>query len=332
MLGLSEAELAFWLSPWVLGLLGLCIGSFLNVVAYRLPQMMERQWLADCADHLSDPESVAKVSGADKPVAEKLAAAAKPITELLEKLPPLGIATPRSRCPHCGHQLRWHENLPLVGWLRLGGKCAACKAPISLRYPVVEAATGAAFAALAWQMGPQRDGCLAGGALATQAQPADKGQVLVPAQLVAAMRATRARRCNAQRGQLLKQFGDRLGCCGELFGHRLVGPGHLGHRFGVAEVVGAVGQPLPLHHLGQAVRHDVEEAADAQAEEAEHPGRQPKGQFGLAQAQHQTTWPSLKMGMYIETTMPPIKPPRITMMKGSMRLESALTASSTSSS
>ncbi|MFO1228071.1 prepilin peptidase [Roseateles sp.] len=155
MLGLNEAELAFWLSPWVLGLFGLCIGSFLNVVAYRLPQMMERQWLADCADHLSDPEAVAKVSGAGKPVAEKLAAAAKPITELIEKLPPLGIATPRSRCPHCGHQLRWHENLPLVGWLRLGGKCAACKAAISLRYPVVEAATGAAFAALAWKMGPQ---------------------------------------------------------------------------------------------------------------------------------------------------------------------------------
>ncbi|PTT82288.1 prepilin peptidase [Pelomonas sp. HMWF004] len=144
-----------WLSPWVLGILGLCIGSFLNVVIHRLPLMMERQWLHESASQLTDAAAMARVAGVPAADADKLAKAVDAYGTQIEALAPLSLSKPRSRCPHCGHQLRWHENLPLVGWLRLGGKCAACKAPISPRYPVVEVLTGAAFAALSWRFGAQ---------------------------------------------------------------------------------------------------------------------------------------------------------------------------------
>ncbi|MBV8604715.1 MAG: prepilin peptidase [Pelomonas sp.] len=143
------------LSPWALGLLGLCVGSFLNVVVHRLPLMLERQWLGEALDQLGDATELARTSGAPAAEAAKLSSGAQSLAEHVDALPHLGIATPRSRCPHCGHQLRWHENLPLVGWLRLGGKCAACKAPIAKRYPLVELATGLAFAALSWRFGAQ---------------------------------------------------------------------------------------------------------------------------------------------------------------------------------
>ena len=147
-------DLTYLLNPWALGLLGLCIGSFLNVVIYRLPLMMERDWVAEGAEAFTDTEALMR-NGASKSEADKLAAGANAQIERMEKLPHLGLSTPRSRCPHCGHQIAWHENLPLVGWLRLGGKCAQCKARISVRYPFIEVLTGLGFAALAWQMGPQ---------------------------------------------------------------------------------------------------------------------------------------------------------------------------------
>lgn len=115
------------LSPWVLGLLGLCIGSFLNVVVHRLPLMLERQWRAESAELLGIE---AKDEGA-----------------------PLSLSRPRSRCPHCGHQIRWFENIPLVSWLALRARCSACKAPISARYPLVEIFTGALLAAVGWRFG-----------------------------------------------------------------------------------------------------------------------------------------------------------------------------------
>ena len=116
------------LSPWTLGLLGLCIGSFLNVVIHRLPQMMERAWRLESAELLgvAAPES-----------------------------PELTLAKPASRCPHCGHRIRWFENVPLLSWLLLRGRCSACKTPISPRYPFVEVATGLLFALLAWRFGTQ---------------------------------------------------------------------------------------------------------------------------------------------------------------------------------
>lgn len=152
---LVSLDWSVWLSPWVLGILGLCIGSFLNVVVHRIPLMLERQWLHESAAQLTDADAMARVIGAPKADTEKLAKAVDAYGTRIEALPPFGISKPRSRCPHCGHQLRWHENLPLVGWLRLGGKCAACKAPISKRYPLVELATGLAFAALSWRFGAQ---------------------------------------------------------------------------------------------------------------------------------------------------------------------------------
>jgi len=152
---LASIDWSVWLSPWVLGIFGLCIGSFLNVVIYRLPLMLERQWLHESAAQLIDAPAMSRVAGTPLAETEKLAKAVDAYGTKIEELPPLTLSAPRSRCPHCGHQLRWHENLPVVGWLRLGGKCASCKAPISRRYPLIELVTGLAFAALSWRFGAQ---------------------------------------------------------------------------------------------------------------------------------------------------------------------------------
>ena len=109
------------------GLFGLVVGSFLNVVIHRLPKMMERDWHSQCAE----------LRGEMAPEAEALT-----------------LATPRSRCPHCGHMITALENIPIVSWLILRGKCSACRAPISIRYPLVEAVTGLLSAFAAWHFGP----------------------------------------------------------------------------------------------------------------------------------------------------------------------------------
>ncbi len=108
------------------GLLGLVIGSFLNVVIHRLPIMMERDWAAQCAE----------LKGEAAPALEALS-----------------LARPRSRCPQCGHPITAMENIPVISWLLLRGRCKACAAPISLRYPLVEALTGLLFAFAAWHFG-----------------------------------------------------------------------------------------------------------------------------------------------------------------------------------
>ncbi len=147
---------ALLLTPAGLGLLGLCIGSFLNVVAHRLPQMLERAWWQETAEHqLGDAAAWRRFAGRDAPPPPALAQAAAAIGDAVAALPALGLARPRSRCPQCGHELRWHENLPVVGWLRLKGRCAGCGRPISARYPLVEALTGLLFAACAWKFGAQ---------------------------------------------------------------------------------------------------------------------------------------------------------------------------------
>lgn len=115
-----------WLDASLVGILGLLLGSFLNVVVHRLPKMMERQWADECAE----------LSGKESP-----------------ESPPFNLMMPRSRCPHCGHTIRWFENIPVFSYLALGGKCSACKAGISPRYPLVELATGAVFFWCAWQWG-----------------------------------------------------------------------------------------------------------------------------------------------------------------------------------
>ena len=106
--------------------IGLCVGSFLNVVIHRLPKMMERGWADQCAE-LAGREPEAK--------------------------PRYDLMVPRSACPSCGHAITALENVPVVSWLALRGRCRACKAPISPRYPVVELVAGALAVAAIWQFG-----------------------------------------------------------------------------------------------------------------------------------------------------------------------------------
>lgn len=144
------------LSPWALAVLGLCVGSFLNVVVHRLPQMLLRDWWRETAEfQLGDAQAWTPVFGASARPATAFSAAAKAIDDALDKLATLSLARPASRCPQCGHVLRWHENLPLIGWLLLRGRCSACKAPISTRYPIVEAATALLFAVSGASFGAQ---------------------------------------------------------------------------------------------------------------------------------------------------------------------------------
>ncbi|MFM8768685.1 MAG: prepilin peptidase [Rubrivivax sp.] len=141
------------LSPLPLAVLGLVIGSFLNVVIHRLPRMMQRQWWSEVAGQLQDEESHRQVFGRALPGPAQ--GVGQALEEGLHALPGLNLATPRSSCPACGHVIRWSENVPLLGWLRLRGRCAACGTRISARYPLVELLTAALFAAIAWRFGPQ---------------------------------------------------------------------------------------------------------------------------------------------------------------------------------
>jgi leader peptidase (prepilin peptidase)/N-methyltransferase len=151
---MSQAfSLDLLLSPVALAVLGLCVGSFLNVVIHRLPKALLREWWQETAEfQLGDASAWHPLFGKAAPPAA-FAPAARAITAALEGVPAITLSRPRSRCPACGHALRWHENIPLLGWLRLRGRCSACKARISLRYPVVELATGLLFAACAWKFG-----------------------------------------------------------------------------------------------------------------------------------------------------------------------------------
>ncbi len=152
---MAELTPAFWLSVPMLALLGLCIGSFLNVVIYRVPVMMERDTWVTSALQLVDGDAWRRVFGAEQEPPTALATAYSALETDIEALPPLGLSKPRSRCPACGHAIKWYENLPILGWIMLRGRCSACKTRISARYPFIELVTGALFAAIAWKMGPQ---------------------------------------------------------------------------------------------------------------------------------------------------------------------------------
>ncbi|MEN9378052.1 MAG: hypothetical protein RL710_3209 [Pseudomonadota bacterium] len=115
-----------WLDASFVGVLGLLIGSFLNVVIYRLPLMMEAQWKAEYAE----------MSGKEAP-----------------EMVAFNLVVPRSRCQKCHHAIRWYENIPILSYLFLQGKCSDCKTPISLRYPLVELSTGALFFYCGWRWG-----------------------------------------------------------------------------------------------------------------------------------------------------------------------------------
>ncbi|MCZ2292475.1 MAG: prepilin peptidase [Burkholderiales bacterium] len=150
---IDPALVALILSPWSLAVLGLLVGSFLNVVIHRLPLMLERQWWGDVVAQLRDRDSFARTFAAEAPAGLDQAAGA--LERTLATLAPLSLIRPGSRCPSCKHRIRWHENVPLLSWLRLRGRCANCGARISPRYPIVELATGLLFAAVAWRFGAQ---------------------------------------------------------------------------------------------------------------------------------------------------------------------------------
>lgn len=123
----------------VIFLLGLTFGSFFNVVIYRLPVIMQLEWLDNCRDFIK--EAYGEVPTALQSNPEKL------------PKPPFTLAKPDSRCPACGHKIRWYENVPVVSYIALQGKCSGCKKAISLRYPVIEIATGVLSAWIACYFG-----------------------------------------------------------------------------------------------------------------------------------------------------------------------------------
>jgi leader peptidase (prepilin peptidase) / N-methyltransferase len=128
------AEQLPWLYFTLLTLLGLLIGSFLNVVIHRLPIMMERSWQQEYRDYFDETSS------------EMNQAAAAEVR--------FNLMVPRSACPHCGHAITALENIPILSWLLLRGRCRGCQTPISPRYPLVELCTGLATLAIAWHFQP----------------------------------------------------------------------------------------------------------------------------------------------------------------------------------
>jgi leader peptidase (prepilin peptidase)/N-methyltransferase len=123
----------------------LCIGSFLNVVIYRLPLMLERQWRAEAAAAL---ESAATPDSAPAPTTASGPGSGPETPQAFN------LVTPRSACPRCKAPITAWQNIPVVSWLALRGRCASCRHPISARYPLVELATGLLSAAVAWHFGP----------------------------------------------------------------------------------------------------------------------------------------------------------------------------------
>lgn len=117
-----------WLFIVAAAIVSLMVGSFLNVVIYRLPIMMEREWQQEYQAYFSPDANTAASE-------------------------PFNLAVPRSRCPKCQAAIKAYDNIPVLSWLMLGGKCRSCKAPISARYPAIEALTALLSATVAWQLG-----------------------------------------------------------------------------------------------------------------------------------------------------------------------------------
>ncbi|MGE5524912.1 MAG: prepilin peptidase [Rhodospirillaceae bacterium] len=138
MLAFTEAADMFLANPAapiaICSVLGLMVGSFLNVVIHRVPKMMEQQWRAECAEWKGEPA----------PAVEKF-----------------NLVTPRSRCPSCHRKIGALENIPLLSFAVLRGKCAGCGKAISWRYPAVEALTAALSGFVAWRFGPTAQGATA---------------------------------------------------------------------------------------------------------------------------------------------------------------------------
>ena len=114
---------------FIVGIVSLCIGSFLNVVIYRTPKIMEQEWTQDC-QMLLHPE--------------------QPIIDESK----ITLSKPASTCPKCSQPIRWYQNIPVVSWLALRGKCGSCQNPISIRYPLIELLTAVCSLVVLWVLGP----------------------------------------------------------------------------------------------------------------------------------------------------------------------------------
>jgi leader peptidase (prepilin peptidase)/N-methyltransferase len=117
-----------WLLLLAALLFGLAVGSFLNVVIYRLPKILEAQWTRDCHEHLGQTAQIPPA--------------------------PFSLSQPASHCPACQHRIKPWENIPVISWLLLRGRCSQCGQPISVRYPIIETATGLLSVSVAWHFGP----------------------------------------------------------------------------------------------------------------------------------------------------------------------------------
>lgn len=124
----------------VFGLLGLCVGSFLNVVIHRTPLMMVAAWRQECSEFMAEQ--------ADMPPEHT-----QPLANIVAADPSITLSTPASRCPHCAHKIKWYENVPLISWFILRGRCSDCKAAIGLRYPIVELVTALLSMLVIYQFG-----------------------------------------------------------------------------------------------------------------------------------------------------------------------------------
>jgi leader peptidase (prepilin peptidase)/N-methyltransferase len=131
-LAILQHNIVLYLS--IIVILGLLVGSFLNVVIYRLPVMLKRQWKTDCTAFLEQEES-------------------KPSITVDTTYKPFNLVIPRSRCPHCNHQITALENIPVLSYLFLRGRCRECKTPISIRYPLIEILSATLAALVAWKFG-----------------------------------------------------------------------------------------------------------------------------------------------------------------------------------
>lgn len=123
--------------------LGLLVGSFLNVVIYRLPKMMERDWQDQCRDFLTNDANIATLPANDS------------------TQEPFNLMVPVSRCPHCGHKIKPWENIPIISYLFLRGKCSNCNTNISMRYPIIELVTGLLSVAVIYYVGVNWSGLAA---------------------------------------------------------------------------------------------------------------------------------------------------------------------------
>ncbi len=127
MLSLLQSNTSLALS--VFFTLGLCVGSFLNVVIHRIPLQIFYEWRKECTNLLENEKDIGKEMMAE-------------VKAIVTKDTPISLSFPPSRCPNCNHKIRWYENIPVISWLiLLKGKCSGCKNPISFRYPLVEIIT-----------------------------------------------------------------------------------------------------------------------------------------------------------------------------------------------